>query len=71
MAAAVSQRSQGKDMNELLCAVVGFVMGYCCKGLAGDAWAFLADPDARAKSPFTYPSGAPMSVRDAKKSGLM
>ena len=36
-----------------------------------DAFAFLRDPDARKISPYKYPSGNPMSIRDAKKAGLM
>jgi hypothetical protein len=36
-----------------------------------DAWAYMSDPSARMRSSFTYPSGAPMSVRAAKMSGLM
>lgn len=36
-----------------------------------DALAFVFDADARRISPFKYPSGNPMSVRDAKKRGYM
>ncbi len=36
-----------------------------------DALAFVTNPDARKVSQFKYPSGQPMSVREAKKQGLL
>jgi hypothetical protein len=39
--------------------------------LLQDAYAFIIDKEARTVSNFKYPSGQPMSVRAAKKSGLM
>lgn len=36
-----------------------------------DAWAFVADPEARKISNFKYPNGAAMSVRCARKQGLI
>ena len=41
------------------------------KELLADAWAFVTDPEARQLSLHKYPSGAGMSVRAAKRSGLM
>ena len=41
------------------------------KNLVLDAWNFVVDPEARKASKFTYPSGNPMSVRDARKKGLI
>lgn len=39
--------------------------------LIADAIAFVRDPEARIASNFTYPNGNPMSIRDARKKGLM
>jgi len=39
--------------------------------LFDDAWAFLSNPEARTVSQFKYPNGMPMSVRYAKKEGLI
>jgi hypothetical protein len=36
-----------------------------------DVYAYFTNPDARKLSPFKYPSGAGMSVRQAKQLGLM
>ena len=36
-----------------------------------DAWAFLTNSEARKVSEFKYPSGQPMSIRVAKKKGLI
>lgn len=41
------------------------------KKLLSDAWAFMTDKDARTNSSYSYPNGYPMSVRDAKKQGLL
>ena len=40
-------------------------------GIVQDAIAFVMDPDARTISEFKYPSGRPMSVREAKRNSLM
>lgn len=39
--------------------------------LVSDAIAFVRDPEARITSNFVYPSGNLMSIRDARKKGLM
>lgn len=39
--------------------------------LLEDVIAFVRDPDARKVSRFLFPNGNPMSIRDAKKKGLM
>jgi len=41
------------------------------KAMFADAFAFVTDPNARTISRFTYPNGNAMSVRDAKKKGLI
>ncbi len=39
--------------------------------LCVDAWAFVTDPEARTASEFKYTNGYPMSIRCAKKVGLI
>lgn len=39
--------------------------------ILGSAWAFLMDPEARVLSGVTYPNGNGMSVREARKRGLI
>jgi len=36
-----------------------------------DAWAFIFDKNARTLSQFTFPNGNLMSIRDAKRAGLI
>ncbi len=41
------------------------------KPMVEDAIVFIVDPEARAISEFKYLNGNPMSVRDARRNGLM
>lgn len=41
------------------------------KVMVREAWAFIVDPEARTNSDFYFPSGNPMSVREARKRGLI
>lgn len=39
--------------------------------LMQSAWAFVCNPEARASSEYTYPNGAPMSIREARQKGFV
>ncbi|MFA7285431.1 MAG: hypothetical protein WC011_01095 [Candidatus Paceibacterota bacterium] len=48
-----------------------FLFGVTFYEMFEDAIAFIRDPDARVVSQHNYPSGRPMSIREAKRKGLI
>lgn len=54
----------------LACMAIILLFSWAMKPMTIEALAFITDPDARKDSGLFHPSGAPISVREAKQKNL-
>ena len=66
------------EVKENIFAVIGLgiltavlLFGWAMNDMFKSAKSFMSDSEARKLSPFKYPNGAGMSIREAKSQGLM